>query len=248
MNPVHDSTRCAGRLRGRDRAMDGAASSTTFRGSAPLRARALLPGISPRTLAERLRAPSSRRDHPPPQLPERLPRVEYQLTEKGVAMLLIITAMRQFGHQWLECSVEVNDHCTCSVPRAQQALRVQQTVPAQQFALGVVEPRVSLLDGRPPRAPSRLPRASRGRTVAAARSSIFASSVCSLAELLFRPRSASSRAPASLSCSAWSHLLGAARTPSRSSARLRVARARAPRARDATVASRRRELAGPLAQ
>ena len=57
-----------------------------------------LPGISPRTLSERLRVleqegiiqrTTARR------------RVDYTLTEKGQALLPIIDAMRQFGHEWL---------------------------------------------------------------------------------------------------------------------------------------------------
>jgi DNA-binding HxlR family transcriptional regulator len=56
------------------------------------------PGISPRTLSERLRAleqegfiarTSERR------------RVDYALTDKGAALLPIIDAMREFGHEWL---------------------------------------------------------------------------------------------------------------------------------------------------
>jgi DNA-binding HxlR family transcriptional regulator len=56
------------------------------------------PGISPRTLSERLRAlegegivvrRSGRR------------RVEYELTEKGRALLPILEEMRRFGHAWL---------------------------------------------------------------------------------------------------------------------------------------------------
>jgi DNA-binding HxlR family transcriptional regulator len=64
------------------------------------------PGISPRTLSERLRVleqegiitrRSARR------------RVEYELTEKGQALLPIIEAMRRFGHAWL---VPEHDHST----------------------------------------------------------------------------------------------------------------------------------------
>ena len=56
------------------------------------------PGISPRTLSERLRVlehegiierTSARR------------RVDYSLTEKGAALLPIIDEMRRFGHAWL---------------------------------------------------------------------------------------------------------------------------------------------------
>ena len=56
------------------------------------------PGISPRTLSERLRVleqegilerTSARR------------RVDYSLTDKGEALLPIIDEMRRFGHEWL---------------------------------------------------------------------------------------------------------------------------------------------------
>ena len=62
------------------------------------------PGISPRTLSERLRIlehegvlirHSGRR------------RVEYELTEKGRALLPIIDEMRRFGRKWL---VPEHDH------------------------------------------------------------------------------------------------------------------------------------------
>jgi DNA-binding HxlR family transcriptional regulator len=62
------------------------------------------PGISPRTLSERLRVleqdglitrRSARR------------RVDYELTEKGQALLPIIEEMRRFGHEWL---VPEHDH------------------------------------------------------------------------------------------------------------------------------------------
>ena len=64
------------------------------------------PGISPRTLSERLRVleqddlitrRSARR------------RVDYELTEKGQALLPIIEEMRRFGHEWL---VPEHDHGT----------------------------------------------------------------------------------------------------------------------------------------
>jgi DNA-binding HxlR family transcriptional regulator len=59
------------------------------------------PGISPRTLSERLdllerNAVLIRRSYP-----ESPPRVEYELTEKGRALLPIIREMRKFGHTWL---------------------------------------------------------------------------------------------------------------------------------------------------
>jgi DNA-binding HxlR family transcriptional regulator len=59
------------------------------------------PGISPRTLSERLdllerNAVLIRRSYP-----ESPPRVEYELTVKGRALLPIIREMRKFGHTWL---------------------------------------------------------------------------------------------------------------------------------------------------
>jgi DNA-binding HxlR family transcriptional regulator len=58
-------------------------------------------GISSRTLAERLRAlerESVVRRHSYPESP---PRVEYDLTEKGRALLPIVDAMTAFGRSWL---------------------------------------------------------------------------------------------------------------------------------------------------
>jgi len=60
-----------------------------------------LPGISPRTLSERLRLLEQdgivlRRSYP-----ESPPRVDYELTEKGRGLLPIITQMSKFGHEWL---------------------------------------------------------------------------------------------------------------------------------------------------
>jgi DNA-binding HxlR family transcriptional regulator len=59
------------------------------------------PGISPRTLSERLdtlerEGIAIRRSYP-----ESPPRVEYELTDKGRALLPIIREMRKFGHAWL---------------------------------------------------------------------------------------------------------------------------------------------------
>ena len=59
------------------------------------------PGISPRTLSERLdmlerQGVLIRRSYP-----ESPPRVEYELNDKGRALLPIIRAMRKFGHEWL---------------------------------------------------------------------------------------------------------------------------------------------------
>jgi DNA-binding HxlR family transcriptional regulator len=59
------------------------------------------PGISPRTLSERLdmlerEGVLARRSYP-----ESPPRVEYELTEKGRALLPIIREMRKFGRSWM---------------------------------------------------------------------------------------------------------------------------------------------------
>src|SRR5437879_13834320 len=60
-------------------------------------------GISPRTLSERLRALEDedlvlRRSYA-----ESPPRVAYELTEQGAALLPLIEEMRRFGHASLSC-------------------------------------------------------------------------------------------------------------------------------------------------
>jgi DNA-binding HxlR family transcriptional regulator len=71
-------------------------------------------GISPRTLAERLRALEQEGIIVRRSYPERPPRVEYELTPKGEALLPIIDAMRTFGHSWLDCDVATHDHAAAS--------------------------------------------------------------------------------------------------------------------------------------
>ena len=58
-------------------------------------------GISPRTLSERLRWLEDEGLVVRHSFHESPPRVEYELTDKGVALLPIIDAMRRFGHEWL---------------------------------------------------------------------------------------------------------------------------------------------------
>jgi DNA-binding HxlR family transcriptional regulator len=58
-------------------------------------------GISPRTLSERLRALEDEGIVERRSYPESPPRVEYELTDKGEALLPIIAEMRRFGHSWL---------------------------------------------------------------------------------------------------------------------------------------------------
>src|SRR4051794_11205529 len=58
-------------------------------------------GISPRTLSERLRALEDEELVLRRSYAESPPRVEYELTEKGAALLPIIEEMRRFGHAFL---------------------------------------------------------------------------------------------------------------------------------------------------
>jgi DNA-binding HxlR family transcriptional regulator len=62
---------------------------------------AACPGISPRTLSDRLRALEEHAIVDRRSYPERPPRVEYELTEKGRGLLPVIAEMRRFGHAWL---------------------------------------------------------------------------------------------------------------------------------------------------
>lgn len=59
------------------------------------------PGISPRTLSERLDMLERQGIVERKSYPESPPRVEYELTAKGGALLPIIHAMSDFGHAWL---------------------------------------------------------------------------------------------------------------------------------------------------
>jgi DNA-binding HxlR family transcriptional regulator len=59
------------------------------------------PGISPRTLSERLHMLEQEGIVQRRSYPESPPRVEYALTPKGADLLPIIQAMSRFGHSWL---------------------------------------------------------------------------------------------------------------------------------------------------
>src|ERR1700757_1735716 len=59
------------------------------------------PGISPRTLSERLALLERNGGLIRRRYPASPPRVEYELTEKGRALLPIIRQMRKFGRAWL---------------------------------------------------------------------------------------------------------------------------------------------------
>ena len=65
------------------------------------------PGISPRTLSERLRLLEQEGIVVRRSYSETPPRVEYELTDKGASLLPIIKAMSDFGHAWL---VPEHDH------------------------------------------------------------------------------------------------------------------------------------------
>lgn len=60
-----------------------------------------LQGISPRTLSLRLRALEEEGIVARKTYPEVPPRVEYALTEKGLALVPIIESMRFYGSEWL---------------------------------------------------------------------------------------------------------------------------------------------------
>ena len=60
-----------------------------------------LAGISPRTLSLRLRALEEEQIVERRTFPEVPPRVEYQLTDKGRALMPLIEDMRQYGREWL---------------------------------------------------------------------------------------------------------------------------------------------------
>ena len=59
------------------------------------------PGISPRTLSERLDMLEEQGVLVRRSYPESPPRVEYELTGKGRALLPIIREMRKFGRSWM---------------------------------------------------------------------------------------------------------------------------------------------------
>ena len=60
-----------------------------------------LPGISPRTLSLRLRALEDEGIVERQTFPEVPPRVEYALTDKGLALVPLIEDMRAYGLRWL---------------------------------------------------------------------------------------------------------------------------------------------------
>jgi DNA-binding HxlR family transcriptional regulator len=106
MNPVHDSTTCSVAACAEIIGSKWTALIVHDLSEGPRRFSELeraCPGISPRTLSERLRVLEEETIVARRSYAESPPRVEYELTEKGAALLPIIDAMRRFGHAWLVC-------------------------------------------------------------------------------------------------------------------------------------------------
>jgi len=106
MNPVHETSTCAVAATAEIIGAKWTALLVHDLSEGPRRFSELehsCSGISPRTLAERLRVLESEGIVVRHSYPESPPRVEYELTEKGEALLPIIDAMRGFGHAWLPC-------------------------------------------------------------------------------------------------------------------------------------------------
>jgi DNA-binding HxlR family transcriptional regulator len=109
MNPVHDSATCGVAACAEIIGAKWTALLVHDLSEGPRRFSELehsCHGISPRTLAERLRDLEQEGIVERRSYPESPPRVEYELTDKGEALLPIIEAMRSFGHAWLGCEHE----------------------------------------------------------------------------------------------------------------------------------------------
>jgi DNA-binding HxlR family transcriptional regulator len=106
MNPVHEATTCAVAACADIIGAKWTALLVHDLSEGPRRFSELersCHGISPRTLAERLRLLETDGIVVRHSYAESPPRVEYELTDKGEALLPIIDAMREFGHAWLHC-------------------------------------------------------------------------------------------------------------------------------------------------
>ena len=104
MNPVHEATSCAVAACAEIIGAKWTALLVHDLSEGPRRFSELehsCAGISPRTLSERLRALEDEELVLRRSYAESPPRVEYQLTEKGAALLPIIEEMRRFGHSYL---------------------------------------------------------------------------------------------------------------------------------------------------
>jgi DNA-binding HxlR family transcriptional regulator len=106
MNPVHEASTCAVAATAEIIGAKWTALLVHDLSEGPRRFSELersCQGISPRTLAERLRVLEADGILERHSYAETPPRVEYRLTQKGQALLPIIDAMRGFGHEWLHC-------------------------------------------------------------------------------------------------------------------------------------------------
>lgn len=104
MNPVHEATSCAVAACAEIIGAKWTALLVHDMSEGPRRFSQLehsCAGISPRTLSERLRALEVERIVERRSYAESPPRVEYELTEKGQALLPIIDEMRHFGRAYL---------------------------------------------------------------------------------------------------------------------------------------------------
>jgi DNA-binding HxlR family transcriptional regulator len=104
MNPVHEATSCAVAACAEIIGAKWTAILVHDLSEGPRRFSELeqsCAGISPRTLSERLRALETEGIVDRRSYAESPPRVEYELTDKGEALLPIIEEMRQFGHAHL---------------------------------------------------------------------------------------------------------------------------------------------------
>jgi DNA-binding HxlR family transcriptional regulator len=104
MNPVHESTTCSVAACAEIIGAKWTALLVHDLSEGPRRFSQLehsCAKISPRTLSERLRVLEDEGIVLRRSYPESPPRVEYALTDKGHALLPIIDAMREFGHDWL---------------------------------------------------------------------------------------------------------------------------------------------------
>jgi DNA-binding HxlR family transcriptional regulator len=104
MNPIHEATSCAVAACAEIIGAKWTALLVHDLSEGPRRFTELehsCAGISPRTLSERLRALEDEGIVERRSYAESPPRVEYELTDKGSALLPIITEMRRFGHAHL---------------------------------------------------------------------------------------------------------------------------------------------------
>jgi DNA-binding HxlR family transcriptional regulator len=126
MNPIHEATSCAVAATAEIIGAKWTALLVHDLSEGPRRFSELehsCVGISPRTLSERLRALEDEGVVERRSYAESPPRVEYELTDKGQALLPIIAEMRRFGHAFL------TDRPTRVRPRASRAPPRSQPTP-----------------------------------------------------------------------------------------------------------------------